>query len=222
MVRRMTAEVHREQVLALAIGATLPLWWKPLSWWLALAPSPIPGLVGFLGLAVDLMLIWAFFAALLTILVAPLFLSFRATRRKATRWAVVSLAFVHCFIVGEGLGRKVWRRGIENFVQRSEPLIRAISDYESREGRPPGSLADLVPVFLPAVPAPGLGGVGRYIYLAGDEAQEYARNTWALRVSVPCHPMGFDQMLYFPKHNFPEEGYGGWLERFGGWAYVHE
>ena len=121
-----------------------------------ISPNPILAVVGSFGLAVDLMLVWVLLAALLTVLAAPLFLCFRATRRTALRWAVVSLAFVTCFIVGEGFRRKVWRREIEQFVKQSEPLIRAISDYESREGRPPGSLADLVPVFL-EVPAPRLG-----------------------------------------------------------------
>jgi len=29
-------------------------------------------------------------------------------------------------------------------------------------------------------------------------------------------------MLYFPKKDYPEKGYGGSLERVGDWAYVHE
>ena len=212
----------RRQALSLATWATLPLWWKPLAWWLAFSPSPIVAAIGSFGLVVDLMFVWALLAAMLTVLAAPLFLCFRATRRRALRWVVVSLAFVICFVVGEGFRRKVWRREIEHFVNRSEALIRAISDYESTEGHLPGSLTDLVPVFLPGVPASGLGGFGRYIYLAGDAARGYAQNPWVLRVSVPSLPMGFDQVLYFPKHDYPAQGYGGWLERFDGWAYVHE
>ncbi len=218
----MATEASRGQARSLVILATLPLWWKPLAWWLALSPNTILAVVGSFSLAVDLVLVLILLAALLTVLSAPWFLCFRAKRRRALRWTVVSLAFIACFVVGEALRRKIWQRQIEGFVKRSEPLIRAISDYETRQGRPPCSLADLVPAYLPEVPAPRLGGYGRYIYLAGDQAQQYARNPWILRVSVPSLPMGFDQMLYFPKHDYPGQGYGGWLERFGGWAYVHE
>jgi len=129
---------------------------------------------------------------------------------------------VLCFFLGEGLRRTVWRRGIASFVKRSQPLILAIGEYNSREGRPPDTLASLVPGFLPGVPETGFGVSGRYIYLVGDGAKRYSDNPWALRVSVPSLPMGFDQMLYVPKQNYPAFGYGGSLERFDGWAYVHE
>ncbi len=29
-------------------------------------------------------------------------------------------------------------------------------------------------------------------------------------------------VLYFPNRNYPQHGYGGWLEPVGDWAYVHE
>ncbi len=45
---------------------------------------------------------------------------------------------------------------------------------------------------------------------------------WALQVLPPVFGVGFDLMLYFPKQDYPENGYGGWLERVGDWAYVHE
>jgi hypothetical protein len=32
----------------------------------------------------------------------------------------------------------------------------------------------------------------------------------------------FDRFLYFPLQNYPEDGYGGSLERIGDWAYLHE
>jgi hypothetical protein len=99
-------------------------------------------------------------------------------------------------------------------------LIRAISASESAHDRPPSILAELVPEFLPSVPTPRTGG--QYLYYAGKEAEYYENNPWALRVPVPCQVMGFDEMLYFPRQNYPKHGFGGSLERIGSWAYVHE
>ena len=32
----------------------------------------------------------------------------------------------------------------------------------------------------------------------------------------------FDCFVYWPERNYPEHMYGGWVERMGDWAYVHE
>ena len=45
--------------------------------------------------------------------------------------------------------------------------------------------------------------------------------TYELRVDVG-RVLQFDCFVYWPERNYPEHMYGGWVERMGGWAYVHE
>ena len=59
--------------------------------------------------------------------------------------------------------------------------------------------------------------------VVGDEARTvYGGNDWALRAPVPSGLINWDEFLYFPNGAYLERGFGGWLERVGAWAYVHE
>ena len=62
----------------------------------------------------------------------------------------------------------------------------------------------------------------KFEFVAGQKALDYHENPWVLCVFTPSGGINFDQFMYFPKQNYPETGYGGWLERIGDWAYVHE
>jgi hypothetical protein len=204
----------------LAFWGIAPLWFKPLAWWLALTPNQFLGFLGLVSLTVDIVLIWILLGVFLILVATPVLLCFRKTRGWALRAGLFSVLFLPAWGFGEYLGRIVWRESYVHFIAQGEPLIRAISAYEAAHGRLPSALSELVPEFLPSVPTPRTGG--HYIYSAGKDAASYENNPWTLRVSVPCHPMGFDQILYFPRQNYPQNGYGGWIERFGTWGYVHE
>lgn len=206
----------------ISLFAVLPLWWPSLAWWLAYSPGPILGLLGSFALSFDMALTVLVLLAFLAILGAPPALFFRRARRTAVCCAAAALIFISSWIVGEFyLGRLVWRAALSRFERRSTPLVQAITAYQSSQGRPPAALEDLVPAYLPDVPATGSGDL-KYQYLVGEEAQICGGNPWVLRVSAPSHPFGFDLLLYFPLQNYPATGYGGWLERIGSWAYVHE
>jgi hypothetical protein len=59
--------------------------------------------------------------------------------------------------------------------------------------------------------------------VSGDKAREYYQgNPWVLTAIVSTGSVNWDKFLYFPLQNYPSTGYGGWLERIGDWAYVHE
>lgn len=60
-----------------------------------------------------------------------------------------------------------------------------------------------------------------YEYHVGKPAGCF-ENPWVLVVFTPSGGINFDQFMYFPLQNYPEHGYGGWLERIDDWAYVHE
>lgn len=204
--------------------AVQPLWWSPLVWWLAFSTRPVLGVAGRLLLGFDLLLVLVLLFALPTLFVTPPALLFRRTRRSALLYGAGALVFIPCFVVGEFyLGTAVRRHAVTRFVQRSAPLVRAIEAYQAERGRPPSALEDLVPAYLNEVPSTGFWLSPKYRYVEGKKSQQgYGENPWVLIASPPCHFMGFDLLLYFPRQNYPLLGYGGWLERFGSWAYVHE
>ncbi|MBM4044395.1 MAG: hypothetical protein FJ279_04715 [Planctomycetes bacterium] len=105
---------------------------------------------------------------------------------------------------------------------RSAPLVQAIHKFDEENGRPPVSLDDLVPRYLPSIPGTGMGAYPRYEYVAGDKAKQRYGNPWALYIHTSIGFCNFDMFLYFPNQNYPEKGYGGVLERVRDWAYVHE
>jgi hypothetical protein len=49
----------------------------------------------------------------------------------------------------------------------------------------------------------------------------YEGNSWVLIVQTGVG-WNFDRLMYFPNQRYPEQGYGGRLERLNAWAYVHE
>lgn len=134
----------------------------------------------------------------------------------------VTFCFVSTF-AGCYFSRDVRMMGMASFAERSQPLIAAIKQFEQNLGRPPKKLKDLVPTYLATVPDTGMSAYPEYRYTTGELAQkEYDGNPWVLTVFTPNYGLNFDQMLYFPKQNYPKIGYGGGLERVGDWAYVHE
>jgi hypothetical protein len=154
--------------------------------------------------------------------------------------------FVVAVFVGTLIGMPVRTTAFHRLAARSAPLVLAIRAYDTKYGQPPPDLAALVPEYFPSVPGTGMGAypnyrylVGKpaasyagnpwvlvvspnYRYLVGKPAASYAGNPWVLVVSTPSGGINFDCFLYFPLQNYPETGYGGWLERMAGWAYVHE
>ncbi|HXF48942.1 MAG TPA: hypothetical protein VNL73_05910 [Verrucomicrobiae bacterium] len=45
---------------------------------------------------------------------------------------------------------------------------------------------------------------------------------WELRIQCSLGIMNWDVFFYWPTEHYPEEIYGGWVEKIGKWAYVHE
>lgn len=145
------------------------------------------------------------------------------TRRAA---ALVVLASVLYVAIGDALlylGASIRMKAFARLAERSRPLVLAIRTFEKDLGRPPASLDDLVPRYLRSVPPTGIRAYPTYEYVTGPTARiHYHGNPWALSVSAPSGGLNWDRFLYYPKQNYPEEGHGGWLERVGDWAYVHE
>lgn len=199
---------------------TVPFWLGPLAWFLAYQPTPVLSYAGLVLLCGEMILVFIALAAAAVILVGPVLHLTRSRHRPSRRTLLLAVLFLVSFVGGQFAGRAVWRDCVRRFTGRGDVLTGAIHRFAAEQGRPPGSLAELVPQYLPAVPATGIGTT-KYEYVTG-RPDEYDGNPWALIVSAPSYPMGFDLLIYFPRQNYPDKGYGGWVERVGAWAYVHE
>jgi hypothetical protein len=200
---------------------TAPVWLGPLAWLLAYHPSAVVSYLGLLLLFVDFTFVLFALVAAAVLIAAPVLFLFRAFRFRAlTAFAQAGL-FLASYLGGLTLGRVVWLDRVNGVVERGEPLVAAIHEYVGRQGRPPGSLDELIPQDLAAIPSTGIGAFPQFRYVVGEPGR-YDGNPWVLLATPPCHPMGFDALMYFPVQNYPAQGYGGALERVSTWAYVHE
>lgn len=134
-----------------------------------------------------------------------------ATRRLQLRAACVVVLFVPFFWLAGTLRQLAFARA----AARAEPLIAAIERYVRENGAPPRSIVQLVPAMLPRLPA-GLPPLE--LVTTGD----LRGNPWALVAETPIGFLNWDRFLFLPWQNYPPHGLGGWLERIGRWAYVHE
>jgi hypothetical protein len=143
-------------------------------------------------------------------------------RREAGFGLIAALLWVLTTSAAIGLGDRVRMSGMRQLADRSMPVVRAIHRYSHENGRPPATLADLVPRYLSQVPTTGLGAYPDYHLLIGERAAEYENNPWVLTVDTPSGGINFDIMAYFPRQNYPDADDSGWWERIGEWAYLHE
>jgi hypothetical protein len=191
------------------------LWWATVVW--ACLPS---GSLVFQRWSI----VWlvAFFVALLVLPLALAGVPFRRLRGAALRTLSLSVAFLLGFLLGARGGSWQQVRLLESLPDRAAPLIGAISRFEAARGRPPDSLDDLVPGFIPAIPATGFGGYPEWSYERQpyvdhpDHAGLYGGNAWALNVYIAGRPTPGYRLLYLPN-----KAYRTGVPRMGDWARLH-
>lgn len=190
----------------------------PFSQWIATTPV---GTSFFL----QMQLAWLL-ASLLSIALIPVLvfcLCIQRTRQRALHYLLPAILLIPSCVIGIWIGDQVRMSRMHAFAQRSSGLVAAIDQYTRNHGIPPASLESLLPDYLPSIPSTGMMAYPRYEYHVGpDASEELNGNPWALTVFTPSGGINFDSMLYLPQGNYPETGYGGYLERIGDWAYVHE
>lgn len=159
-------------------------------------------------------------AAFLAVVASPclvLLLPFRRARRAGVvLLALAVLTFANA-VAAVVFGNATRMAGMGAFTRRSAPLVEAIKAYDRDHGEPPPHLDALLPDYLPEVPSTGMRAYPEYRYSVWPGKSP----AWTLAVSTGWG-LSFDEMLYFPDHDYPARGYGGVLERVGDWAYVHE
>lgn len=161
-------------------------------------------------------------AALAGIVVALVGVVRNRRRARGARLLGLSAAVVAGTAAGMWLGPIHKMHRVRQVVTSATPLVRGIQAFERDEGRPPRDLTELVPQYIPAIPPTGMRGYSQWNYIRGTDARAYSENTWVLLVHTGGPGINFDQLMYFPNQQYPEFGHGGWIERMGAWAYVHE
>jgi hypothetical protein len=181
--------------------------------------SPI-GYRGGVFLFISSFLILPLLLGLPAVLVGALLLPFKKTRRAGVAISIFGLILFVSLFAMPTIGGPIRTKAFHDLAIRSQTLVDAISRFTTAKGHPPATLQDLVPDFLPAIPTTGMPSYPNYEY--STESERWKGNPWVLYIDTPIGLINWDMFLYFPLQNYPEEGYGGYLQRVGTWAYVHE
>jgi hypothetical protein len=108
----------------------------------------------------------------------------------------IGLGFVPALYAGTGI--RSW--AFDLFAGRSQTVIDAIKQYERAAGTPPGSLSDLVPTYLAAIPKTGMAVYPDYEYGA-TPGECSIKSKWYLRVDVNEF-IDMNQLLYCPAQDY--------------------
>ena len=156
--------------------------------------------------------------------IAPAVLIGYAALKQRFGEVLLGLALLGVYVLALwGFHRVNWffrSRAVSRVVHDASRLTNAIRAYSKAQGTPPSSLDALVPSFLQAIPSTGMGAYPSFEYQVGPQAP--AGEEWAISVSTSLGILNWDILLYLPSGQYPAYGYGGRVERFGDWAYVHE
>lgn len=159
---------------------------------------------------------------LLALLVLPVSLAAMLSRRMRARAGAMTIYCAVLIGMLLVLGRVAWSLrtyGFERAAAKAQPLVAAIRQFVRDRGQAPANLRDLVPGYLAAIPD-GLPPLRIETHTGSPDS--YAGNDWILIAAVSSGILNFDSWLYFPNGEYPEQGYGGSLQRIADWAYVHE
>jgi hypothetical protein len=129
----------------------------------------------------------AFLFPIACILLAP-----RATRRIAETAAAFCAAYVVAGLLGMIATDRARKYTFAGLGSRSAGLVTAIHAFEVDHRRPPSSLHELVPAYLPAVPRTGMGAYPHYEYQTRDGGG------WRLWVPASEGPFSWDTFVYDP------------------------
>jgi len=112
----------------------------------------------------------------------------------------------------------------EKLAERSQPLVSAIERFEKERGYPPENLRGLVPAYLRAIPATGIGSYPDYTYEVNAGADPRFTHRWILYVSIPKSGVdkAIEKFIYLPDPVDREDWHGKVIWRMGNWEYISE
>ncbi len=164
------------------------------------------------------------FIAAPTFLVSGIILLFKKNK-NGVKLVLSSLVWFLCLFVFFHLSTEInnhRRKTFADLAKRSKPIITAINKYEEEHGAYPEKMQDLIPLYLPDIPYTGIPLYPDYEYELSHKKDWHPMKNYELRVKCPSGGINFDVFFYWPERNYPENIYGGYVERIEDWAYVHE
>lgn len=139
----------------------------------------------------------------------------------AFKFLITSGVFILCAIAVIRYGGNLRIEAFRQLAARRALLVSTIERFEQEHHRPPTGLSELVPGYLPSIPSTGMPVYPDYEFEIGYAGSEFD-DRWRSFVQTPSAGINWDQFYYIPSQNYPENGFGGSIEKVGGWAYVHE
>lgn len=170
-------------------------------------------------------LFFMFLPWLLAVVCLPLTLLgllFRRTRKISAMFAMLLAVFVLSSAVALHIGNTIRMHGFRKLAVRSQPLVNAISRYETSNGKPPADLNVLIPKYLDSIPWTSMASYPEYEYeICTDNPNLCGGNVWMLKVQTG-EGLNWDCFFYYPNHEYPAITPSGAVERVEDWAYLHE
>jgi len=185
-------------------------------WWQRLAAnvSPIAALLAIVPFAT--------FALGIALLIAGQIACYRG-------WFVVALILMVAIGVGNvpagwriKPGESIRRAGLERIMTNAQPAIEAIERYRIDTGEYPKSLTELTPKYLAALPPTGNAIFPEFGYRSPGSNWIWNIPEYELFVRTPTGALNWDQFVYRPGRDYPDEHSAVAVERIGDWAYLHE
>ena len=203
--------------LAIAIGIGAAIGFLPVTCeyiTMANLPHAISGWFAVFPLFVFVLVL---FLALVGLVPALTMMLFRGTRKAAGLVWIVCVSTLVFSFPGISLSHAIRMQSLSQMAERSKPLIAAIKRFEIEKGSAPQGLEELVPKYISAIPATGIGAYPEYRY----QRLENDVDTWELRVDCGVGLLNWDEFFYRPSKKYGKR-VGGWVEPCGDWAYFHE
>jgi hypothetical protein len=145
------------------------------------------------------------------------------SRRRRQAWFVV-FGTLPCGALAVPVfigAHSVHTAALQAAALRTLPVVTAVEAFARDHGRPPQSLAELVPTYLERIPK----RIPPIRVVQGPEAQqEFAGNPWALVMEINDPPVHEHVLVYVPSGNVSGVRYGGirnQSRRLGRWAYQY-
>jgi hypothetical protein len=174
-------------------------------------PTWLEGLSRFL-LFCEPFVVFPWIAAVLFVPVAAAHAVFNRDAKAWWRESLgVALVLIVALPIGVLLGNAVRRARFAAAADRAAPVIAGIEEHRRRTGRDPETV-DL--------PYTGMMAYPSFSYGRAQEGERFGR--YELSIECPSGLLNWDRFVYWPEGGYPGCMYGGWVERIGAWAYVHE
>lgn len=137
-----------------------------------------------LGIAAPLVLIPAILSLCVAI-IATICLVFPRTRKDALLALAYSLVWFGAAKICVWTGDMIRIHAFLELSERSTPIVDAIRAYETKNGSPPDRFEQLVPEYLPTIPATGMRAYPTYQLYVSKAPSEINGNPWMLSVFTP-------------------------------------